>query len=603
MTPQVHYESRLAHFEDIVRHEERRTGRIADLRLGVFAVGLALALAAWWGHAAWGWLLVPLAAFLALVALHEAAHRRRALALLGVAHYQAGLRRMAGEPDACALEASLRPVDSLYAKDLDLFGRGGLFERLCTARTSAGAQTLADWLLNGACVDTIAARQEAARDVAARPAFRETLALTGGAVAAMLSADDLRRWSDEPRRLGAGWRLPVALGLGGVALAAIPVAALGFPPALLLALAANIVFVAANKRGLAALDRSLEPIGRELRALSVVLDILEREDFSAPLLREQQAALRDGEGQSAAAAIRQLDRMTAAYESYQNQLFIVIALYTLWPYWWGLAIERWRARHRDALQGRWMEALGALEALASLGTHAFEHPAHAWPEVTPGTARFEADALGHPLLPPSQRVCNDVALNGGLRLLMVSGSNMSGKSTLLRSVGLNAVLALAGAPVCATRLAISPLRIGAVIRVEDSIQRGASRFYAEIERFKALLDAMAEPPALLFLADEILHGTNTRDRVAGAQALIAGLLERGALGLVTTHDLALTEFVSLLECARNVHFQDDWKDGKLAFDYRLREGVVTKSNALDLMRAIGLPVPDDANAPEATSRG
>lgn len=603
MTPQAHYESRLVHFEEIARNEERRTGRIADLRLGVFMLGLVLALAAWWGHVGWGWLLVPLAAFVALVALHESAHRRRALALLGVAHYQAGLRRMAGEPDACALEAALRPVDSLYAKDLDLFGRGGLFERLCTARTSAGAQTLADWLLSGASLESIAARQVAAREIAARHEFRERLALAGGAVAAMVSAEDLRRWSDEPPRLGAGWRLPVAAGLGGVALAALPVAVLGFPPAVLLALAANIVFVAANKRGLAALDRSLEPIGRELRALAVVLDILEREDFTAPLLREQQAALRDGDGKSAAAAIRQLDRMTTAYESYQNQLFIVIALYTLWPFWWGVAIERWRARHRVALQGQWMNALGALEALASLGSHAFEHPAHAWPEVTRGPARFEADALGHPLLSPGQRVCNDVALNGGLRLLMVSGSNMSGKSTLLRSVGLNAALALAGAPVCATRLAMSPLRIGAVIRVEDSIQRGASRFYAEIERFKALLDATAIGPPLLFLADEILHGTNTRDRVAGAQALIAALLDRGALGLVTTHDLALTDFVSHVDGAKNVHFQDDWKDGKLAFDYRLREGVVTKSNALDLMRAIGLPVPEEASAPETQPRG
>lgn len=602
MTPQAHYENRLAYFEDLAQREEQRTGRIADLRLGVFALGLALALAAWWGYMAWGWLAVPFAAFAALVALHESAHRRRALALLGVAHYRAGLRRVAGEPDACALEAALRPVDSLYARDLDLFGRGGLFERLCAARTSVGAQTLADWLLTGAPVDTIAARQEAAREIAARHDFRERLALAGGAVAAMVSADDLRRWSDEPRRLGAGWRLPVAVGLGGVALAALPVAALGFPPALLLALAANIVFVAANKRGLAALDRSLEPIGRELRALAVVLEILEREDFSAPLLREQQAALRDGAGTSAAAAIRQLDRMTAAYESYQNQLFIVIALYTLWPFWWGVAIERWRARHREALQGQWMNALGTLEALASLGGHAFEHPAHAWPEVTAGAARFEANGLGHPLLPTGQRVCNDVALNGELRLLMVSGSNMSGKSTLLRSVGLNAALALAGAPVCATRLAMSPLRLGAVIRVEDSIQRGASRFYAEIERFKALLDATAVAPPLLFLADEILHGTNTRDRVAGAQALIAGLLERGALGLVTTHDLALTDFVSQLKGAKNVHFQDDWKDGKLAFDYRLREGVVTKSNALDLMRAMGLPVPDDSHAQESTQR-
>ncbi len=183
-----------------------------------------------------------------------------------------------------------------------------------------------------------------------------------------------------------------------------------------------------------------------------------------------------------------------------------------------------------------------------------------------------------------------MTIDSDVRLLMVSGSNMSGKSTLLRSIGLNAVLAQAGAPVCAQALRLSPLQPGAVIRVEDSIQRGASRFYAEIERFKMLLDLETPGRELLFLCDEILHGTNTRDRVIGARALIRALLARGGIGLVTTHDLALTEFVAQVPAARNVHFQDDMCDGRLAFDYHLRDGVVTKSNALDLMRAIGLPV-------------
>lgn len=589
MNPQQHYDSRLSHFEGRVAEESRRADRVSDMRLGVFVLGIGVVLAAWWGYLDWLWLAAPVAGFVGLMVWHEVVHRQRARAGLGVAHYQSALKRLAGNPEPCGLEARFPTVESLYARDLDLFGRGGLFERMCAARTAIGAQTLAGWLLAPATPEVIVARQQAAREMAAKPDFREALAMAAGAVEAKVAAEDLHRWAAESPRLDTPWRVRVAVVLTSLAVLAVPVAYFGFGPAVVLALAANIAFVAANKRGLAALDSSLEPIGRELRALGAVMAIFERETFASPLVREQQEAL-CADGTSASEAIRKLDQLTSAYESYQNQLFIVVAMYTLWPFWWGRAIERWRARHREDLQSKWLGALGNLEALCSLGSYAFEHPDNTWPEIATDAPRFEATALGHPLLIPTMRVCNDVAINEETRLLMVSGSNMSGKSTLLRSIGINSALALAGAPVCATQLTIAPLRIGAVIRVEDSIQRGASRFYAEIERFKALLDATTTPPALLFLADEILHGTNTKDRVAGAQALIHGLLERGAIGLVTTHDLALTEFVKQLPAGRNVHFQDDWVNGKLAFDYRLQEGVVTKSNALELMRAIGLPV-------------
>jgi len=188
-------------------------------------------------------------------------------------------------------------------------------------------------------------------------------------------------------------------------------------------------------------------------------------------------------------------------------------------------------------------------------------------------------------------VANDVRLDGGLRLLLVSGSNMSGKSTLLRTVGINAVLGLAGAPVCARRLRISPMAIGASIRVMDSLQGGASRFYAEITRLKQVLDLTAGGGAVLFLLDELLHGTNSHDRRIGAEAIVKGLVERGAMGLVTTHDLALASIVvGLGGRARNVHFQDRIEEGRMVFDYRLEEGVVTKSNAIELMRQVGLPL-------------
>jgi hypothetical protein len=570
----------------------RRADRIADARLAVFVAGLAVGAAAWWGYVPWLALLLPGAGFVALMVLHEQTHRARDLARLGVTLYSELSARagVGGTPPACGFEPMLAvPSPHLYASDFDLFGRGGLFELLCRARTLVGAKTLAGWLLAPALPEVVVARQTAVKELIDLHDLREALALTAGAVQAAVSEDDLRRWSGEPARLGVGWRLPVACVLAALAVLALPAVLFGFAGAPVLVLSANILFLFSCRGGIIALDNSLSPIGRELKTLSAVLALLERAPFSAPLLREQQAQLLTGT-ESASQAIRRLESLALGFDVYRNQLFAVIAIYTLWPFWWGWAIEGWRARHRDALHHQWMQALGQLEALCSIAGYASERDEDAWPEFVEGDARYEANALGHPLLPVGARVRNDVALGPQLPLLMVSGSNMSGKSTLLRAIGLSVALAHAGGPVCARRAVLTPLQIGAVIRVEDSIQRGASRFYAEIERFKAVLDVSEGKLPVLFLCDEILHGTNTRDRVEGAKALIRALMLRGGIGLVTTHDLALTEFVAEIPNANNVHFQDDIVEGRLAFDYRLREGVVTKSNALDLMRAIGLPV-------------
>ena len=214
-----------------------------------------------------------------------------------------------------------------------------------------------------------------------------------------------------------------------------------------------------------------------------------------------------------------------------------------------------------------------------------------WPEIVVGDAGFDGTGLGHPLLPGARMVRNDVRLWGDARLLVVSGSNMSGKSTLLRTVGVNAVLALAGAPVRATALRITPLAIGATLRIQDSLQEGRSRFFAEITRVRDLSDTARGPLPLLFLLDELFHGTNSHDRLAGASGTLRSLLDHGAIGMTTTHDLALTAVADgLSPRAINVHFEDHFEGGEIKFDYRMKPGPVTRSNALALMRAVGLDV-------------
>jgi DNA mismatch repair ATPase MutS len=327
----------------------------------------------------------------------------------------------------------------------------------------------------------------------------------------------------------------------------------------------------------------------ELRLLARLLDRIERERFRSPLLEELRAKL-DVDGRPPSQCVAALARLVEIHESRGNMIFAPIASLLLAGTQLAFAMERWR-RGSGAAVPDWLLVVGSFEALASLAARAYERPAEIFAEIVEGPPAFEAEALGHPLLAERLCVTNDLRLGDALQLLLVSGSNMSGKSTLLRTVGVQAVLAQAGGTVRARKLRLTPLVVGASLNVRDSLQEGSSHFYAEIRRLRQLIDLGGDGRPLLFLLDEVLHGTNSHDRRVGAEALIRELLARGAIGLVTTHDLALARLAGELEpAATNVHFEDQVRAGRLAFDYRLKPGVVRKSNALELMRSVGLDV-------------
>jgi DNA mismatch repair ATPase MutS len=334
-------------------------------------------------------------------------------------------------------------------------------------------------------------------------------------------------------------------------------------------------------------DRAVAGHGPDLDLLAAVLERFEQEPLGTWPFARPGAPAAPADARPSR-AVRRLRFWVDLFDSRRNQFFAPVALLTLWGAHCALAIEVWRARHGAAV-GAWLAAVGELEALSSLAGFAWEHPADVYPEIVEGEPCVEAEGLGHPLLAEDRCVRNDVTLGGATRVLIVSGSNMSGKSTLLRAVGTNAVLALAGAPVRARRLRLSRLSIGATLRIRDSLQEGTSRFYAELIRLRDLVRIADGPIPLLFLLDEILHGTNSHDRRLGAAAIVRGLVERGAIGLVTTHDLALAAVANDPDVrAANVHFEDRLEDGQMVFDYRIRPGVVRTSNALALMRALGL---------------
>jgi hypothetical protein len=574
----------------------RREERIAWARLAVFAVGALATFAAmrWEPFSHW-WLLVPAAVFVVLLVVHARTIQARERTERAIAFYDAGLARLNGTwaGTGSAGERFADPHHP-YALDLDLFGRGSLFERLSAARTRMGEDTLAGWLLAAAPAAELQDRQPAVLELRDRLDLREDLAVLSSEVEAGVDADALRAWASAPPLLtGVGRRLaPVAVAatLGTLALWW---GGWTSPWPFLVAAALQSGLGLFYRVRVGRVDAAVEKAGQDLELLASVLERLEREWFQAPLLVRLRTELRTGDVPPSL-AVRRLSRLVALLDSRRNQLFLPIATLTLWGTQLAFAIEAWRARHGAAIT-RWIEAVGTLEALSSLAGHAFENPADPFPEILdmPG-ARFEAEGLAHPLLPPAAAVPNDLTLgtgSGGPQALLVSGSNMSGKSTLLRAVGINAVLAQAGAPVRARRLRMTPLTVGATLRIQDSLQEGTSRFFAEVQRLADLVRLARSDRPLLFLLDEILHGTNSHDRRLGAEGIVRGLLGRDAIGLVTTHDLALAAIADDLgPRAANVHFEDRLENGRLSFDYTLRPGIVRRSNALELMRSVGLEV-------------
>jgi hypothetical protein len=593
-SPEQRYRTRLAEWEADTARRERRYNQLSAVRAGLFflIIGLAwLALAR--GTPPLWWAALPLAGFLLVALQHERIAVARDQARRGVAWYRLALDRLADRWAGQGMTGeSYRDAEHLYADDLDLFGTGSLFELLCTARTAIGQETLARWLKQPAAPELVTPRQEAVRELAGRPDLREELALAEGQAGGPSGRMVLRVWGEGPALGVPSWARLAAF-LAGLANVLALVGATWFGLPALAALAVLLASALLSVRLRQPVETIVAAAGRparELHLMAVLIARLERERFTAPLLVSLHDAFEGQGGMAVSARIARLHRLVGLLDSRTNQLFRPIAWLLLWTTQCALAIETWRRESGGAV-GRWIEALGEFEALAALATFADEHPDYAWPEVTGGRALLEATALAHPLLARAGTVANDLALGDDLRLMVVSGSNMSGKSTMLRAIGVNAVMAQAGAPVRARDLRLSGLAIGASFRTVDSLREGQSRFYAEIARLRRIMDLLDGDRPVLFLLDELLSGTNSHDRLIGAGALVDHLVEQGAIGLITTHDLALAGIADGLgPRAVNVHFEDHLEEGRLAFDYRLRPGVVQRSNALELMRSVGLDV-------------
>ncbi len=591
-SPSEEYKQRQQARERHVAHFEELHRRFGNLRL---LIVIATLIAAWFSlhndaFSPW-WLLTGPALFLAIAILHARVLRKSACAERAVDFYRKGLARIEDRWTGTGQTgARIDTHTSLYATDLDLFGSGSLFELLSLARTRMGEDTLAAWLLAPAPVADIKQRHTALSELRTRLDLREDVAILGEDLKVGIQAEALTHWAEAPNQLkhsALRW-FSLAVSLASIA-SAIYWAERGEKTPFFLVLALACIITASLRKQTAEVLQSTEHALKDLQLLSSLLARLEREHFESPRL---QTLKRDlfSHHLAGSQAIARLRTIVEYINALENPIMRALNVPLLYAVQVAYAAEAWRSGHGAAVR-TWLAAIGEAEALLSLSAYTYEHPADPFPEFVEGPPCFTAEQLGHPLIPAAKCVRNDVSICGETRVLLISGSNMSGKSTLMRAVGINTVLAMAGAPVRAKELQLTPLQIGASILINDSLQEGSSRFYAEITRLRQICDLAENHPPVLFLLDELLQGTNSKDRLIGAQGVVHALLDAGAIGLISTHDLALTNIGEQRDDRlHNVHLQDEIEDGKMKFDFKLHEGVVTKSNGIELMRLIGLKV-------------
>jgi hypothetical protein len=601
--PAARYAARLEHFRTAYISVDRQWNQIANARLIAFLAAAAVAGSAFWFGVGWlGWLAGALTAlFLGLVIWHNwlAAERRRFAQLQALS--QEGLWRLERNWAQLPLrQPAGPPAHDPTALDLDLLGTASLQHLLNTPRTPSGLQTLQDWLLAPADPATIQARQVAVAELADQIDWRDALSDNG----AQVREDSARyerfgTWARQPPWLLQAhvvrWLArvsPLLLIGGGVAQLLLNSAIPFWLPFLLL----NLVLSARYGRELQATLAQLMDRQELLAAYSRIFGLLLDLPATSPALHALQVRLHAGPWR-ADVQLRRLSRIALFAELSRSILFPFLHYLLLWAFHVTDRAERWQQSVGPHLHD-WLAVLGEYEALAALAALRHDHPEWAWPTVAPTTpALITAHALKHPLILPARSVANDVQLGPPGSFLLITGSNMAGKSTLLRALGVNIVLAQMGAPVCAQALQLPPTRLATSMRVQDSLEQGVSYFMAELRRLKLVVDqAAAVPPGsplvVCYLLDEILHGTNSAERQIAARSVIHHLVQLGALGAVSTHDLSLADDPQIAQAAQQAHFGERIleQSGDLGFDYTLRPGPAPTTNALRLMALVGLPV-------------
>ena len=612
--PLSHHLSERTRFESERERQDKIAARFSVVQLGLFGLAAVLGGSGLFGGVSLAMLgsgAGTFVIFMIVRAFQSRVIERREAAEIRREIHDRQVKRMTGRMAELPPPGAVLPPGHPYAGDLDITGNQSLFSRIDTTHTTAGARSLASWLASPATPEVIERRQAAVQELAAMLDLR--LELEAAVLDTGRERLDARPFVELMDKKGVFEEKPWLKFVAPI----MPLITLGvwaagnFGPisgwAWLLPLAVQILIVRQTEPRSREVYRAMGEKKGFVDAYTRLFKVIEAAKLESPELAELQNRLKI-DGAPPSTQMKRLERWTSWYElREQGVVHVFINPLMLWDLNCLIGIEAW-IRNVGRKCGTWFDALGEIEALAGLSLLLHQDPQAIMPEVTEGGA-LVAEQVAHPLLLSPTRVANDITLDGPGHCLIVTGSNMAGKSTLLRSVGVNVVLALAGGPVVARSFSVPRVRVRASMRIADSLQTGASYFQAELARLRLVVHrADAEPP-ILFLLDELLRGTNAQARHIGARAVVAHLIERGGMGFVATHDVALAKMASeRAGLVENVHFTDVIKDGVMTFDYHLRPGVVRTSNALRLLAEVGIDVVDDPHlldgvlpAPEAAS--
>lgn len=598
-TPADAYRSRLRDRQQKLQKRERWDQRIASMRGVVFCIFAVLIWRIYAGDPiSESWLLVPFAMFVFLVSTHTRLRDSIERVERSIKHYQNGLDRLKGRWRGIGSDGDrYRDPEHPYANDLDLFGPGSIFELITRCQTRLGEDRLAAWFCHAADREAVLGRQAAVRELSDRIGLRESLDVLRPPLRETADQNLLQSWVEREDQTRPSWLLVLVTVLSVISVAFLWGAFNGIPAMIapfLAGLGTLVVLLLLYRSSLRAEIMAAEHMQEGLPVAVSVLRLIESQPHESAALKEIQIRLAV-DGKPPSVQLNRLLRMVNLLSNcVRNQFLAPLAVLLGLQFHLTHRVSLWKKTIGPHVAD-WLQSIGEWEALLSLAGHHYEFPSNVFPEIVEEGPLYAGDGLRHPLLERQECVANDIALDRGQKLWLVSGSNMSGKSTFLRTVGANAVLAYAGCSVHAKACRLSVMQLGAAMRVTDSLCEGKSLFYSVVTRLKQIVDLTNGSRHLFYLIDEILPGTNSHDRRLGAEGVLRSLVSRETLGLVTTHDLALTRIVDSLEGhAVNLHFEDHLEDGRMSFDYRLRPGVVKKSNALELMRMIGLDVvPED----------
>lgn len=590
------YKERADHYTQLIGQYQRKKNRLGAARLTSFLASVILSgllLTTSWILSA-GIFLLCFGLFIYFVATDADNEKTLQFNILLKKINEAELRSVTGDSSSFDNGATLSPKDHPYTNDLDITGNASLFQYLNRAAAAPSREKLASWILQPADLPLILRRQEAVKELQPRIEWRQALFAKGQLhPLSHATCNRVTDWLDTPFNLPRKewwqrikWTLPAITTL--LILLSITGIINGNILWLMLLLHAGLAYQI--NKFVTPTYQQLSKIVPELQSMAESIAGLEAEKFGSPLLQELQAGCKEGD----IPASKLLARLQKILSRFDYRLNILIGLPLNILFFWDLhqylQLQQWKQEYGKVLP-QWWDSLSNLEALSSFANFAFNNPGGVFPEITAEHFHFSARSMGHPLLPASKRITNDVQLEGTGKIMLITGSNMAGKSTFLRTAGVNIILALAGAPVCAAYFKISPVMIWSSMRVTDNLEENISTFYAELKKLELILQQVNAGEKVFLLLDEILRGTNSGDRHTGSQALIRQLLKKQAVGMIATHDLPLTAMaIGYPGQVLNYHFDVQVQAEELYFDYRLKEGVCQSMNASLLMRKIGIEV-------------